>query len=87
MIGQIGALVDDLILVAVFDGKTELAGLFNDLEEALALQTATSEVLALISEHPGDLTTVLEGILAKAAELCGGQAGSITMQEADGIRA
>jgi GAF domain-containing protein/CheY-like chemotaxis protein len=62
------------------------AGLFNDLEEALALQTATSEVLALISEHPGDLATVLEGILAKAAELCGGEAGSITMQEADGIR-
>ena len=54
------------------------AGLFNDLEEALQLQTATSEVLALISEHPGDLTTVLEGILANAAKLCGGEAGSIT---------
>ena len=62
------------------------AGLFNDLEEALALQTATSEVLQLISEHPGDLTTVLEGILAKAAELCGGEAGSITMTEDDAIR-
>ncbi len=36
------------------------AGLFNDLEEALQLQTATSEVLALISEHPGDLTRVLD---------------------------
>ncbi len=62
------------------------AGLFNDLEEALALQTATSEVLALISEHPGDLDTVLEGILAKAAELCGGEAGSIMMNEIDGRR-
>ena len=62
------------------------AGLFNDLEEALQLQTATSEVLALISEHPGDLTTVLEGILEKAAGLCGGEAGSITMNEAGGLR-
>ncbi len=62
------------------------AGLFNDLEEALQLQTATSEVLALISEHPGDLTTVLEGILANAARLCGGEAGSITMNGNDGTR-
>ncbi len=60
------------------------AGLFNDLEEALQLQTATSEVLALISEHPGELTIVLEGILAKAAELSGGEAGSITMFD-DGL--
>jgi GAF domain-containing protein/CheY-like chemotaxis protein len=62
------------------------AGLFNDLEEALQLQTATSEVLALISEHPGDLTTVLEGILANAARLCGGEAGSITLTEGDTTR-
>ena len=62
------------------------AGLFNDLEEALQLQTATSEVLALISEHPGDLTTVLEGILENAARLCGGEAGSITMTEGDTTR-
>ena len=62
------------------------AGLFNDLEEALQLQTATSEVLALISEHPGDLTTVLEGILANAAKLCGGEAGSITMNGNEGTR-
>ena len=62
------------------------AGLFNDLEEALQLQTATSEVLALISENPGDLTTVLEGILENAARLCGGEAGSITMTEGDTTR-
>ena len=62
------------------------AGLFNDLEEALQLQTATSEVLALISEHPGDLTTVLEGILENAARLCGGEAGSITMNGSEGTR-
>jgi len=72
--------------VRPFDDAIRNAGLFNDLEEALELQTATSEVLGLISEHPGDLTTVLEGILAKAAELCGGEAGSITMTGDGGTR-
>ena len=48
------------------------------LADALQLQTATSEVLGLISANPGDLTTVLEGILAKAAELCDSDAGMIT---------
>lgn len=60
------------------------AGLFNDLEEALELQTATAEVLRLISEHPGNLETVLQGILAKAAELTGGEAGSVMLREANG---
>ncbi|HSM67370.1 MAG TPA: GAF domain-containing protein, partial [Ilumatobacteraceae bacterium] len=60
------------------------AGLFNDLEEALELQTATAEVLRLIGEHPGDLETVLQGILSKAAELTGGEAGSVMLSEPDG---
>ncbi len=61
-------------------------GLFNDLAESLEMQTATSEILRLISANPGDLTTVLHGILAKAAHLCDGQAGSITLLEGDSIR-
>ena len=52
-----------------------------ELAEALELQTATAEVLRLIGEHPGDLETVLQGVLTKAAELCGGEAGSITVSE------
>lgn len=54
-----------------------------ELACALALQRATSDMLHLIRAHPGDLTTVLNGILAKAAELCDGEAGSITMIEGD----
>ncbi len=60
--------------------------LFSDLAESLELQTATSETLRLISSNPGELTTVLHGILAKAAELCGGEAGSVTLREGDVIR-
>jgi len=51
-----------------------------------AMFSATSEVLRLISAHPGDLPAVLHGILAKAAELCGGEAGSITLREGGVIR-
>ncbi len=55
-----------------------------ELAEALELQTATAEVLRLIGEHPGERDAVLQGILTKAAELTGGEAGSITLTEADG---
>lgn len=47
-------------------------------EAALAdVLRATSEILHLISVHPGDLRVVLDASLAKATELVGGQAGSI----------
>jgi hypothetical protein len=48
--------------------------------------SATTETLRLIGAHPGDLTKVLHGILAKAAELCGGEAGSISLNEGGAIR-
>ncbi|MEO7573960.1 MAG: GAF domain-containing protein [Acidimicrobiales bacterium] len=56
----------------------------RDLEASLALQRATSEVLRMISVHPGELRVVLDAILAKAAELVGGQAGSISLRQPDG---
>jgi signal transduction histidine kinase/DNA-binding response OmpR family regulator/putative methionine-R-sulfoxide reductase with GAF domain len=55
-----------------------------ELAEALELQMATSEVLELISANPGDLETVLQGILTKAAELTGGEAGSVMLRESSG---
>ena len=53
------------------------------LADALELQTATAEVLRLISEHPGDLETVLKGVLAKAAELCHAENGAVTQVVGD----
>src|SRR5574341_517754 len=53
---------------------------------ARAMLSATTETLRLIGTYPGDLKTVLHGILTKAAELCGGQAGSITLNEGGSIR-
>jgi signal transduction histidine kinase/CheY-like chemotaxis protein/putative methionine-R-sulfoxide reductase with GAF domain len=62
------------------------AQLFNDLDESLALQTATSEALRLISSHPGDLDTVLNGIVARAATLCGADGGAIMLKDGDVLR-
>ncbi len=55
----------------------------SDLAESLELQTATSEVLRLISDHPGDLDKVFDGIVRQVAMLCGADAGAILLREGD----
>ena len=57
----------------------------RDLEASLAMQRATSEILRLISSNPGEQRVVLDAILAKAAELVGAQAGSISLRVSEGV--
>ncbi len=57
-----------------------------DLAESLELQTATSEVLTLISANPGDLRVVLAGIAARAGALCGATEGSVMLVDGDVLR-
>ena len=59
----------------------------TELTAALTLQAATSEVLRLISTNPGDLSVVLDGILAKAADLCGADGGTVMVRRGDVVRA
>ena len=61
-------------------------GLFNDLAEALQLQTATSEALRLISADPGDLTVVLTGIVERAATLCDAAGGVVMLVDGEVLR-
>ena len=65
----------------------ENARLLNELRQSLEQQTATSEVLRVISSSTGDLAHVFATMLENATRICEAKFGTLYLKEGDGFRA
>jgi len=69
--------------VRLFD---ELQARTDDLSESLQQQTATADVLKVISSSPGELEPVFEAMLENATRICEAYFGTLQLRENDAFR-
>ena len=60
--------------------------LFNELRELLQQQTATANVLRIISASPGELEPVFNAMIENATRLCGAEVGTFALYDGSGFR-
>ena len=81
---------DQIALVETFARQAAIATdntrLFNETKESLEQQTATSEILRVISRSPTDVQPVFDTIAAAALKLCRATSAVVAMVDGDFVR-
>src|SRR5262249_4902068 len=78
----------DQAVIAIENARLfdEVQARTRELSESLEQQTATSEVLKVISSSPGELEPVFKAMLENATRVCASKFGTMYLREADAFR-